>query len=696
MGYSLKNIPIHTNKKYTISLISKAEHFLKRMRWKALFADNDEEKKESKENFGFKTAKTPPQHDLLNAFEDDIYELMRSIEFSNSKSPFQQKLDKDITQLRNSGKVIVPADKTTNMYLVSTEQYQKLLTDNVTKTYKKSNPGRNEEIDKQSSNIARTLELEDRIQRFTQEQCFITLKDHKENFKNAPQCRLINPAKNELGKISKQIMEGIINNMVTNTNTDLNLWKSTKEVLKWFIGMSKETKTKFVKFDIVEFYPSITEDLLDKAIQFALQTNVLSPREIEIIKHTKNALLFHKGEAWEKKDRTFDVTMGSYDGAETCELVGLYMLDKLKQDVPAHQIGLYRDDGLAIIPQSNGPKLDKIRKQITATFKKEGLKITIETNMVEVDFLDVTLNLNTGKYSPFRKPNDTPLYVNKHSNHPPTIIKQLPEMIKRRISDISCNKEEFDKAKGTYETALKNSGYDQQLEYIDVNPNLKPVKKKRARKIIWFNPPYSSNVTTNIGQKFFRLLDKHFPKGHRLHKLFNRNTVKLSYSCLPNIGAVLKSTRQQASKEPAAAVKMCNCRNPTTCPLEGQCLKSAVIYEATLDTAAAQFKYIGLTENTFKSRYSSHTSSFRHEKLRHSTELSKKVWEMKDCDTPYDISWKIIQHAHPYKGGTRECNLCLTEKLYILMSDCKNLLNKRRELVSKCRHTNKFMLKTVH
>ena len=496
--------------------------------------------------------------------------------------------------------------------------------------------------------------------------------------------------------VFKQIMEGIINNMVTNTNTDLNLWKSTKEVLKWFIGMSKETKTKFVKFDIVEFYPSITEDLLDKAIQFALQTNVLSPREIEIIKHTKNALLFHKGEAWEKKDRTFDVTMGSYDGAETCELVGLYMLDKLKQDVPAHQIGLYRDDGLAIIPQSNGPKLDKIRKQITATFKKEGLKITIETNMVEVDFLDVTLNLNTGKYSPFRKPNDTPLYVNKHSNHPPTIIKQLPEMIKRRISDISCNKEEFDKAKGTYETALKNSGYDQQLEYIDVNPNLKPVKKKRARKIIWFNPPYSSNVTTNIGQKFFRLLDKHFPKGHRLHKLFNRNTVKLSYSCLPNIGAVLKSTRQQASKEPAAAVKMCNCRNPTTCPLEGQCLKSAVIYEATLDTAAAQFKYIGLTENTFKSRYSSHTSSFRHEKLRHSTELSKKVWEMKDCDTPYDISWKIIQHAHPYKGGTRECNLCLTEKLYILMSDCKNLLNKRRELVSKCRHTNKFMLKTVH
>jgi hypothetical protein len=369
------------------------------------------------------------------------------------------------------------------------------------------------------------------------------------------------------------------------------------------------------------------------------------------------------------------------------------MLDKLKQHIPAHQIGLYRDDGLAIIPQSNGPKLDKIRKQITATFKKEGLKITIETNIVEVDFLDVTLNLDSRKYYPFRKPNDTPLYVNKQSNHPPTIIKQLPKMINQRISDISCNKEEFDKAKGIYETALKNSGYDHQLEFIDDNPNLPRVKKKRSRKVIWFNPPYSSNVITNIGKKFFRLIDKHFPQGHRLHKLFNRNTVKLSYSCLPNIGSVLKSTRQQASKEPSTQDKMCNCRNPTACPMDGQCLQSAMIYEATIDTGAAQYKYIGLTENTFKTRYSSHTSSFRHEKLRYSTELSKKVWELHDSNTSHNISWRIIQHAFPYKGGMRECNLCVTEKLFILMSDNTNLLNKRRELVSKCRHTNKFMLK---
>ena len=123
------------------------------------------------------------------------------------------------------------------------------------------------------------------------------------------------------------------------------------------------------------------------------------------------------------------------------------MLNQLQQCIPANQIGLYRDDGLAIIPQANGPKLDRIRKKNTALFKEEGLKITIETNLVEVDFLDVTLNLDSGKYFPFRKPNDTPLYINKQSNHPPTIIKELPRIINRRLSDISCNKEEFDKAK---------------------------------------------------------------------------------------------------------------------------------------------------------------------------------------------------------------------------------------------------------
>ena len=122
-------------------------------------------------------------------------------------------------------------------------------------------------------------------------------------------------------------------------------------------------------------------------------------------------------------------------------------------------VGLYRDDGLAIVRKANGSKVDKLRKDIISLFKAEGLSITIHTNLIETDFLDVSFNLNTGKYFPFKKPNSTLIYIHSKSNHPPSIIKQLPSMTNKCISSLSCDKTEFNKAKIKYETALKNSGY---------------------------------------------------------------------------------------------------------------------------------------------------------------------------------------------------------------------------------------------
>ena len=149
--------------------------------------------------------------------------------------------------------------------------------------------------------------------------------------------------------------------------------------------------------------------------------------------------------------------MGSYDGAEIRELVGLYFLNQLSTVIDKSSVALYRDGGLAVINNANSPKLDRIRKDIIALFKKEGLSITIETNLIETDFLDVTFNLAANKYFLFRKANNTPLYINAFSNHLPT-IKQLPKFIKW-ISDLFCNKEEFDRVKSVYETALKDSGH---------------------------------------------------------------------------------------------------------------------------------------------------------------------------------------------------------------------------------------------
>ena len=82
----------------------------------------------------------------------------------------------------------------------------------------------------------------------------------------------------------------------------------------------------------------------------------------------------------------FDVTMGSFDGAEVCELVGLYLLNKIKPLLGSNNVGLYRDDGLAKVHKANGPKVGRLRKDIISLFKDEGLSTTIDTNLIETDF----------------------------------------------------------------------------------------------------------------------------------------------------------------------------------------------------------------------------------------------------------------------------------------------------------------------
>ena len=126
--------------------------------------------------------------------------------------------------------------------------------------------------------------------------------------------------------------------------------------------------------------------------------------------------------------------MGNYDGAETCELVGCYLLAQLKQ-IPGIEIGLYRDDGLAILNQTPR-EVEKAKKQICQVFTNKNLKVTVEANKKIVNFLDVTLDLNTGKFKPYSKPSSTPLYVHSQSNHPPNIIRNIPEAINRRLSCI--------------------------------------------------------------------------------------------------------------------------------------------------------------------------------------------------------------------------------------------------------------------
>ena len=461
-------------------------------------------------------------------------------------------------------------------------------------------------------------------------------------------------------------------------------------------------KHSFVSFDIDSFYASITESLLSKAISFAKNYTTIRDKDIDIIMHCRKSLLFDKETAWTKKNHSdmFDVTMGSFDGAEVCELIGLFLLNILSEKYGKNNVGLYRDDGLVLLRNASGPQSERTRKDITREFKKQGLNISINTNLKICNFLDVTLNLSDGTYYPYRKPNNETLYIDSNSNHPPTIIKHLPAAIGRRISDISSSKELFNQAKPHYESALKQGGHDEKLMFTErkkpATHTTQNSRKNRQRNIIWFNPPYSMNIQTNIGREFLNLVDKHFPKNHRYNKIFNKNNIKVSYSCTDNLQTIIKKHNRkilETSKKPSTE-NNCNCRKKNDCPLKNNCLTSSVVYNANVTTESDTIgkNYIGLTEGTFKQGYTQHKLSFRNRNYSNSTELSKHIWTLKDSNTNFTINWSILATAPAYSNKTKRCHLCLTEKLYLIRAKKPYLLNKRSELISKCRHENKFYL----
>ena len=126
-------------------------------------------------------------------------------------------------------------------------------------------------------------------------------------------CCLINPSKSEIGVVSKHILDEI--NSAIIHNAQINQWKSSSSVLSWFNGLENKEALSFICFDVCDFYPSINEKLLSKALDFASKYRPISRHEHDIILHAKRSLLFSNNSIWEKKSSNdlFDVTMGSFD-----------------------------------------------------------------------------------------------------------------------------------------------------------------------------------------------------------------------------------------------------------------------------------------------------------------------------------------------------------------------------------------------
>eukprot|EP00794_Sanderia_malayensis_P001955 gene1954-biopygen1774 len=257
------------------------------MRWKAIFFQekDDEEKKEDQqpETYGFKSRVTPNIVPEMANFEKDLIGLIQKLKFKRTTNDFQNRMRQDMQQIKHSDKLYVPADKTTNMYKVDKEEYGRILQNSVTATYKKADDKIKNAINYSGKNILKDNPIIQRMNVNAENNCFITLKDHKENFANNPTTRLINPAKNELGRISKVILEKITTQVRAKLN--LNQWKNTNSVIDWFSKIEDKSNHVFMMFDVKDFYPSITESLLKNVITFAEKNVQISKKDKDIIFH---------------------------------------------------------------------------------------------------------------------------------------------------------------------------------------------------------------------------------------------------------------------------------------------------------------------------------------------------------------------------------------------------------------------------
>ena len=147
------------------------------------------------------------------------------------------------------------------------EQYKTILTNNVTKTYQKVERITQLNIDREAKTIFKTLQLEKGMERYAEGPAFISLKDHRKNFKHNTKYRLINPFKGEMGIVSKTFLEEINNKL--NNHLCYNQWRITSTVIECFRAIGNKKPCKFIKFDITEFYPLISSKLLEESINFA-------------------------------------------------------------------------------------------------------------------------------------------------------------------------------------------------------------------------------------------------------------------------------------------------------------------------------------------------------------------------------------------------------------------------------------------
>ena len=198
-------------------LTSKIEKVIKRMRWKVLkFLGKLDNNSDKNETCGFKSLKCPPAIEEMAQFENDLLLLIKNLESTKVHNDFPMRL-RDDKEIKASSKMFVSADKSRHSYKMEKDEYKKLLQDNITETYKKSNGKKLRDINFAAKKIAEKLSIADGVEVMQETEAYITIKDQKDESPNKIPCRLINPSKSSIGKISKAILDTISKDVARST-----------------------------------------------------------------------------------------------------------------------------------------------------------------------------------------------------------------------------------------------------------------------------------------------------------------------------------------------------------------------------------------------------------------------------------------------------------------------------------------------
>ena len=829
---NVKDIPLPSKNQVKKMLVRRTYEHLVRVRW-SIMAHLKPEKFSSKkrELYGFRSNLFPKQVDCdaLKGFERDMWNLIKHVEFRHVNNTHQKNLSRHKKKIDECPHVLVPSDKTSNLYEVTQEEYDKLLVDEVTKTYKKSEFNKVNAINNKAKRVAESLNIQNRVMRTKEASCHFTLKDHKEGFHANPSVRLINPCNQDLSRVAQISLKRLIRHI--KTKHQINLWENTQDALRWFesevnfkcnlcnyVGANKESlnshveivhnkkkdfkcnqcnyaasqcdtlqrhmvavhdtekhfscsicdyvglqcgalkthlttvhnnlndfqcnecithcecvhnpakfhcskcdlatheapapNTKlektFIQLDVCSMYGSINEDLLKRSIEWSNTIEGgLSEDEIKAIYVSRESLLFKDKEQWVKTAGNFDVTMGSKDGAEVCELVDLFLIHHITvvhKILPKSDFGTFRDDYIGITGNNKSTN-ERTKKKLIKVFQDFGLKITIEMNKTSINFLDVTMNLEDGSYKPFAKLNSHIRYVHSKSDHWSLILKQIPQGIESRLNAISSSEANFNNMKHRYQEALNEAGYKHTLKWHDKDvhqPENSSTKRKRKKSVIWYNPPFSRIIKTNIGKEYIRLIRKWFMSNPLLKSKFNTATMKVSYSACNNIKhyinghnkKILKTTHENGSQHEACNCTRMECPRPGA-DIDSNCRQKDVVYQADIINSNTNTTktYKGCTEQQLKNRVSFHRSCMRIENMKNFCELSKHAHQIVRRGHNYNVSWKILEKASSFKSGDTYCRLCTSEMFHILYNSDHKSLNDIRMM--PCLHKRKSMLAAV-